>query len=296
MIEVIEDPDLAAAWCARVRAQGKSLGFVPTMGALHEGHVALVRTALVETDRVCVSVFVNPLQFNDPKDFERYPRDLAGDVRALERTGCAMVFSGTLPQFFPRDALPGGVFRPESLRDPGPRAVGLEGDLRPGHFAGVATIVYRLFEIVRPDAAYFGQKDFQQSLVVKDLARSMGYPRIRVCPTVREPSGLAMSSRNQLLAAPEREHATFLSRALAASRRAWNEGRREPTELVGAMREVLESVPRNGVPISIEYATVRDPDAWTREDPSGPLERAVALVAARVGSVRLIDNEILHEG
>jgi pantothenate synthetase len=105
-----------------------------------------------------------------------------------------------------------------------------------------------------------------------------------------------MSSRNQLLAAPEREHATFLSRALAASRRAWNEGRREPTELVGAMREVLESVPRNGVPIAIEYATVRDPDAWTREDPSGPLERAVALVAARVGSVRLIDNEILHEG
>src|SRR5678816_4129491 len=145
------------------------------MGALHAGHLALVRAALAENDRVCVSVFVNPLQFDEKKDFERYPRDLAGDAQALARTGCSMVFTGTLAQFFPGDVLPEGGLRPAAMRDPGPRAVGLEGDLRPGHFAGVATIVARLFEIVRPDVAYFGQKDFQQTLVVQDLARALGY-------------------------------------------------------------------------------------------------------------------------
>jgi len=287
MIEILRDPASAAAWCERTRAAGRSLGFVPTMGALHEGHLALVRAALERCDRVCVSVFVNPLQFNEKADFERYPRDLQGDSNALAATGCSMVFTGTPEQFFKA-----GV----SLRDPGPRALGLEGELRPGHFAGVATIVERLFEIVRPDEAYFGQKDFQQTLVVEDLARAMGYPRIRVCPTVREPSGLAMSSRNQLLSPAARERATLLSRSLEAARAAWKSGQREAGELAGAMRAVLDRTPRNGVPVEVEYATVRDPAAWTPNEPRGPLERAVALVAARVASVRLIDNMVLHEG
>ncbi|MFN0007102.1 MAG: pantoate--beta-alanine ligase [Planctomycetota bacterium] len=287
MIEILRDPSSAAAWCERTRAAGQSLGFVPTMGALHEGHLALVRAALERNDRVCVSVFVNPLQFNEKGDFECYPRDLEGDSRALAATGCSMVFTGTLEQFFPADV---------ALRDPGPRALGLEGDLRPGHFAGVATIVQRLFEVVKPDTAYFGQKDFQQTLVVEDLARAMGYPRIRVCPTVREPSGLAMSSRNRLLSAEARERAVLLSRSLRAARAAWRSGQRGAAELAGAMRAEFDRRPQDGVPVVIEYATVRDPSAWTPNEPSGPLERAVALVAARVASVRLIDNMVLHEG
>ncbi|HEV8114332.1 MAG TPA: pantoate--beta-alanine ligase [Planctomycetota bacterium] len=280
MTELFHDPGSARTWCAAVRADGRSLGFVPTMGALHAGHLALVRTALAENDRVCVSVFVNPLQFDDRRDFERYPRDFEGDARALAEAGASMVFTGSLDQFFPDDI--------PALRDPGPRAAGLEGDLRPGHFAGVATIVARLFDVVRPDRAYFGQKDFQQTLVVRDLAKALGYPRIVVCPTVREASGLAMSSRNQLLSPAERETATVLYRSLEAARALWVKGVRDARVLADAMRGVLD---RSAV--AVEYAAVRDPEKWTRADPVGPLERGVALVAARLSSVRLIDNALL---
>jgi pantoate--beta-alanine ligase len=289
-ITLLRDPEAAQAWCARTRAEGRSLGFVPTMGALHGGHLALVRAALAQNESVCVSVFVNPLQFDERADYERYPRDLEGDARLLAEAGCPMVFTGTLEQFFPEHLSPGGAFAREALRDPGPCALGLEGDLRPGHFAGVATIVARLFEIVRPDRAYFGQKDFQQTLVVKDLARSMGYPQIVVRPTVREKSGLAMSSRNQLLSPAERETANALPRSLEAARTAWRAGAREAGGLSERMREALAREP-----VEIEYATVRDPLAWTREEPEGRLARGVALVAARVSAVRLIDNLVLGE-
>lgn len=290
MIEILGDPGAARRWCAEVRAAGRTLGFVPTMGALHAGHLALVGAALEQNDVACVSVFVNPLQFDERRDFERYPRDLARDARLLDEAGCSMVFTGTLAQFFPQELADTGTFPKSALRDPGPSALGLEGDRRPGHFAGVATIVARLFEIVRPDRAYFGQKDFQQTLVVRDLARGMGYPEIVVRPTVRESSGLAMSSRNELLSPEERRTATALSRSLESARAAWGRGERDARALSVAMSSALA-----GVPVEVEYATVRDPGAWTRGDPEGRLERAVALVAARVGSVRLIDNEILHE-
>ena len=288
MIELLRDPAAAGTWCKRVRSEGRSLGFVPTMGALHAGHLALVRAALEENDTVCVSVFVNPLQFDERRDFERYPRDLDRDARLLDEAACSMVFSGTLAQFFPDTLRPSGEFPNDALRDPGPHAVGLEGDRRPGHCAGVATIVARLFEIVRPDRAYFGQKDFQQTLVVKDLARTLGYPEIVVRPTVREASGLAMSSRNELLSDAERAAATALSRSLGRARAAWRRGTRDARALSAAMFAELA-----GAAVEVEYATVRDPSAWTRGDPEGRLEKAVALVAARVGSVRLIDNEIL---
>jgi pantoate--beta-alanine ligase len=282
VIARLADPAAAEAWCARARAAGRSIGFVPTMGALHAGHLTLIAAARAQCDAVCASVFVNPLQFDDPRDFERYPRDLEGDSALLDGAGCAMVFSGTLEQFFPES---GGRRESIAWRDPGPSALGLEGEHRPGHFAGVATIVARLFEVVRPAVAFFGAKDFQQTLVVRDLARAMGGPRIAVCPTAREPSGLAMSSRNQRLSAAQRSDAAAIYRALTAGRRAWEEGLRAADELAQRVARELERAP-----LELEYAAVRDPERWTAGDPPGQLERAIALVAARCGPVRLIDN------
>ena len=286
----LDDVPAARRFCADWRASGRSLGFVPTMGALHDGHLSLVERALDENDAACVSVFVNPLQFNEKTDFDRYPRDLAADARLLERVGCTMVFTGTLAGFFAGELDARGELLPAAWREPGPSALGLEGDLRPGHFRGVATIVARLFEVVRPTRAYFGHKDFQQTLVVRDLARAMGYPTIVVCPTAREASGLARSSRNELLSAQDRARASVLSRALFAARDAWSKGERAPARLSAAMHAVLADGPA-----AVEYATVRDPERWTRDEPTAPLERAVALVAARLGGVRLIDNLRLDE-
>ncbi len=293
LIERQPSPDAAAAWCARQRAAGKSLGFVPTMGALHEGHLALVDRARAENDAVCVSVFVNPLQFDDPRDFERYPRDADGDATLLAGRGAAMVFGGTLGEFFPgsggeRSAVPGV--------DPGPAAEGLEGAFRRGHFEGVATIVQRLFELVGAERAYFGAKDFQQTLVVRDVARRRGAPEIVVCPTVREPSGLALSSRNARLSAAGRERALQLSRALFATRDAWSAGERRAAELEALLQGQLEARdPRSAEGLEPEYAAVRDPGAWSVGTPAGRLTSAVCLVAARVEGVRLIDNVLLGE-
>ncbi len=277
----LPDPESARLWCIEQRAASHTLGFVPTMGGLHPGHLALVRRALAENDRCCVSIFVNPLQFNDPKDLASYPRDFEKDAHMLEEAGCDMIFTGTLGQFFPE------IKNPEQIvnRDPGPGAEGVEGAARPGHFAGVATICERLFKTVGPCRAYFGEKDFQQTLVVKDLARALGYPEIVVCPTAREPSGLAYSSRNALLTAAERDQASCLSRALFAARTAWRRGQRHADKLRALMLQEL-----TGAGVRIEYAELRDPQAWTRDSPTGTMQRAQALVAARVGKVRLIDN------
>jgi pantoate--beta-alanine ligase len=273
-------PAAAADWCATVRAAGARLGFVPTMGALHEGHLSLLRRALAENERACVSVFVNPLQFDDPRDCERYPRDLEADARLLEAAGCSMLFTGTLAEFFP-SVRPG---EPVPRRDPGPAAQGLEGEFRPGHFAGVATICARLFELVRPARAYFGEKDFQQCLVVQHLAAELGYPEIVTCPTSRHEDGLARSSRNLLLSPAERRHALALARALFAARAAWRAGERAPERLEARLRAELARVP-----LTVEYAEVRDPRHFAAR-PRGPLARARALIAARAGGVRLIDN------
>lgn len=282
------DPSAARAWCAAARARGATLGFVPTMGALHEGHLELVRRAARENDLAVVSVFVNPLQFNDPRDLERYPRDFEGDARLLAGADCALVFTGALHEFFPGLA-PGALsVAAEAVVVAGPAAFGLEGAHRPGHFDGVATIVDRLFALVEPARAYFGQKDFQQSLVVRDVAQRRGGPEIVVCSTVREPEGLARSSRNLLLSPEARVEALALARALRAARAAWRAGERDAARLAAAMRAEL------GAPLlEVEYAEVRDPEAWTAEAPRGPLTRAIALVAAKVGGVRLIDNLLL---
>jgi pantoate--beta-alanine ligase len=288
LIERLGCPDEASAWCARERDAGRSLGFVPTMGALHDGHLELVERALDENERALVSVFVNPLQFDDPRDLERYPRDLEADATRLESLGCHMVFSGELEGFFPGQLNADGVLPPERLLDPGPAALGLEGEFRPGHFAGVVTIVDRLFDVTVPTRAYFGAKDFQQCLVVRDLARRRGGPRVVVCDTVREPSGLALSSRNALLDEAGRAAGSFIPRALEQALEAWDGGERRADVLVATMEKVLGSSP-----LEVEYAEVRDPENWTAERPTQPLERAVALIAAKAGAVRLIDNRVL---
>ena len=283
-MKTFESVAQAREWCAEVRARGQTLGLVPTMGALHAGHVELVARSIAENERTCVSVFVNPLQFDDPADLARYPRDFAGDVELLREVGCSMVFTGRPVEFFGEgheQAASNGM-----LLDPGPVAEGLEGAERPGHFAGVATVVERLFDIVRPTRAYFGRKDYQQCLVVQALACARGGPSIVTCPTVREPSGLALSSRNLRLDEREREQALALSQALRAAREAWQAGEREAERLAQALRQSLAR--RAG--IHVEYAEIRDPEHWQAEPPSGALERAVALLAVRVGPVRLIDN------
>jgi pantoate--beta-alanine ligase len=285
---VCPDPASARAWCERVRATGRTIGFVPTMGALHEGHLGLVRRAAAENDAACVSIFVNPLQFDDPGDFARYPRDLEADQRLLTRAGAAMVFSGRLSEFFPAAAGSEAARHAVALRDPGPAARGLEGEHRPGHFAGVATIVERLFDVVRPRRAYFGEKDFQQTLVVRALARELGYPEVVVCTTSRDPDGLARSSRNAFLSGEARALALGLSRALFAARDAWRRGERDARRLRDGLRRMLE-VPG----IELEYAEIRDDGRFELEPAEatrGELREPRALVAARVGGVRLIDN------
>ena len=268
----------AERWLASARSRGR-LGFVPTMGALHEGHLTLVRRALAENDLAVVSVFVNPLQFDDPADFGRYPRDFDADAALLETAGASMVFTGSLAGFFP-----GAPQNDVPLRRPGPASMELEGAHRPGHFAGVVTICARLFELVRPRRAYFGEKDYQQCLVVSELARELGFPEIVLCPTSRDLDGLARSSRNRLLSTEERARALAIPRALEAARSAWRAGERDRERLEGVLRREL--APSR---LEVEYAAVREPlDLCSA--PRTMAERARALIAARVGRVRLIDN------
>ncbi len=291
MTELLSDPEAAERWCAAQRERGRSLGFVPTMGALHAGHLALVERAVAENAASIVSVFVNPLQFDDAGDFAAYPRDLAADARLLSTVACDAVFSGTLAQFFPGRCVSETALDDGAYVDPGPTAAGLEGAYRDGHFRGVATIVDRLFDVVGCERAYFGAKDFQQTLVVADLARRRGGPDVIVCPTHREPDGLAMSSRNLLLTPEQRERAPAIHAALRTARELFGAGQRDADALCAALHRALQ-----GSGLDVDYAEVRDPEAWSADRPRGLLERAVALVAARAGDVRLIDNLRLDDG
>ena len=291
-LDRLVSPQEASAWCAAQRdslGPSGTIGLIPTMGALHEGHMSLVQRAVQENDRVCVSVFVNPLQFGEARDLDDYPRDFEGDCDLLEQAGAHMAFTGTLGQFF-ESRLVGGELPKDQLADPGSGAAGLEGDFRIGHFEGVATIVQRLFELVRPSRAYFGAKDFQQTLVVKTVSRAMDGPEIVVCSTSREESGMARSSRNTLLTPAGKRDGMFLSRALFAAKALWSQGVREAAALEEHMAAVLALGD-----LQVEYAAVRDPENWSAHRPEGALDRAVALVAARAGVVRLIDNLVLHE-
>lgn len=258
------------------RGVAEEVALVPTMGALHPGHLALLGAARDGGGRVVCSIFVNPLQFNEAADYERYPRPIAEDLVAAEAAGVDAVFA---PQA--DDLYAGG--EPLVRVDPGPFADGLEGRQRPGHFVGVATVVAKLFALVAPTRAYFGEKDFEQLQLVRRMVLDLSFPvRVVACPTVREPDGLARSSRNRLLRPGDREAAPALYRALQAGAALVESGHADGAE--GAMAAALAAVPG----FAPEYAVVRD------EATLGPLspESAAArlLVAGRFGTVRLIDN------
>ena len=263
-----------------LRKQGKRIGFVPTMGFLHEGHLSLMRRARQENDIVVVSVFVNPTQFGPKEDLDRYPRDAEGDQKKCETAGVDILFVPEAKEMYPDK--PSVFVCVEGISDI------LEGAIRPGHFRGVATVVAKLFNIVKPHKAYFGQKDFQQCAVIKRMVIGLNLDiEVIVLPTVREADGLAMSSRNSYLDPEQRKKATCLFRALAAGEELITNGVREPDTIKRKMRAILAQ--EKGV--EIDYVEVADPD---RLAPLERLEgRRVLLVAARLGSIRLIDNLLL---
>lgn len=261
----------------------KNVGLVPTMGYLHEGHLSLVRRARAENEEVVVSIFVNPAQFGPREDLDRYPRDLPRDLQLLEAAGVDVVFAPSTAEMYPASfityVVPSGLLTEVA-----------EGSERPGHFRGVATVVLKLFEIVRPQQAYFGQKDAQQAAVIAHLIEDFHLPiTLHIMPTVREADGLAMSSRNAYLSAPDRKAALALYQALQVGRRAFESAMGgDPAIVVAAMREVIAAEPR----VRLGYADVRHPYSFA------PLELlqapALLAIAAHVGSTRLIDNILLR--
>jgi pantoate--beta-alanine ligase len=264
----------------RARSRGESVGFVPTMGYLHEGHLSLVRAARRETDRVVVSVFVNPLQFGAGEDLDRYPRDLPRDSALLAAEGVDVLFAPSVEEMYPR---PMATFvEVPALSTP------LCGRARPTHFRGVATVVMKLLHIVLPDRVYFGQKDGQQVAVVRRMIEDLSVPvTLRVLPTVREPDGLAMSSRNVYLTPEERARARVLFAALEAGRSALAAGERRGPAVAAAMAAVLDREPV----ARRDYAEVVDFETLSPADPV--TGRVLLAVAAVIGRARLIDNLLL---
>ena len=268
------------AWVTTAREGGRRIAFVPTMGALHEGHLSLVDRARAVADRVVLSVFVNPLQFGPAEDYAAYPRDLERDLELAGERDVDLVFAPSRDEMFPAPPLTRVTMRAVTE--------GLEGAARPGHFDGVLTVVAKLFHVVLPDVAVFGQKDAQQAAAIRRMVADLAFPvEVLVAPTVREESGLACSSRNAYLSDEEREMARGLYRALEQARAAADGGERDPARIEAAMRQVLAGA--KGV--ELEYVAVVDPERFR------PIERldrtAIAAIAARVGGTRLIDNIVL---
>ncbi len=263
---------------AGARDAGATVALVPTMGYLHEGHLSLLDRARTEADRVVLSVFVNPLQFGPAEDLESYPRDLERDRRLAAERGADVVFAPPVEAMYPD----GG---PRVTVDPGPQAGRLCGVFRPGHFAGVLTVVAKLFGIVAPDVAVFGAKDYQQAVLVRRLVTDLDMPvRIALAPLVREPDGLAMSSRNALLGEAERADATALSRGLFAARTAFESGERDPARLVAHVSDAVAAAET----MRLQYAELVDPE--TLESSPGARAGDVLAAAAFAGDTRLIDN------
>lgn len=268
------------AACRRATRDGKTLGLVPTMGALHEGHLSLVRAATTQSDVVAASIFVNPLQFGPTEDFEKYPRSLERDAELLERAGVTLLFVPSVAEMYPPGA--------STYVDVGDLSSKLDGCSRPGHFRGVATVVCKLFEIVRPDRAYFGQKDAAQVALLRKMVRDLDMDvEIVVCPIVRESDGLAMSSRNAYLSVEQRRQALVLQRSLAAVKSAAQGGERDARKLAEIGTRVIASEPG----AKLDYFAIVDSD--TLDSVAQVSRGTLVAVAAWVGTTRLIDNVVL---
>ncbi len=273
---VIRDPDEARDAARTLRRERGSLALVPTMGFLHEGHLSLLDRAREQASAVAISIFVNPTQFGPDEDYEAYPRDLERDARLAAERGADFVFAPTAAAMYPGS--------PTITVDPGRLADRLCGLGRPGHFRGVLTVVLKLLHVLEPDVAVFGRKDFQQSVLVRRMIRELDVPtRIETAPIVREPGGLAMSSRNTYLSPSERRVALSLSRGLRLVRERFAAGERDPSALVSLARATMETAGA-----VVEYAEVVDPRELAGVEEASA--EAVCAVAARVGSTRLIDN------
>ncbi len=282
-MEIINRRQRISSIARKLRREQKTIGFVPTMGSLHEGHFSLVRAARLRCDIVVVSVFVNPTQFGEQEDFDKYPRDLTADASVLTDLGVDYIFAPETQDIYP----PGfsTYVYVEGITD------ALEGASRPGHFRGVATVVTILFNAIRPDFAFFGQKDAQQVSVINRLTRDLGFEtEIVVHPIIREESGLAMSSRNERLSTEEREKAAIIYHALQSAKAAFRDGTRNPAKLTEIVENTITAEPL----ARIDYVAAVDPETLEAVDNIG--EEPVLLAAAvRFGNVRLIDNVILNK-
>lgn len=279
MHEFTTIPELRA-WLAEARLTGQRIALVPTMGALHAGHLSLIDAAKARAEAVVLSVFVNPLQFGPAEDFTRYPRNLQADAALAAARGTDVLFAPPVE----------AMYAPESeIRVvPGPTADRLEGAVRPGHFAGVLTVVTKLFHLVEPDVAIFGQKDIQQATLIRQLVRDLDFPiDLVIAATVREPDGLALSSRNAYLSPDQRTQGLALSAALRAADRAWQGGESEAATLVRIMEDEVARFPG----LAPDYIAAVDPirlQPVTRAEPG-----TILTLAGRVGTTRLLDNHIL---
>ena len=267
--------------CRAARARGVRLGLVPTMGALHEGHLSLVKTAREKSDLVAASIFVNPTQFGPNEDFAKYPRTLENDCALFEQAGVELVFAPSVEEMYPKGAMTWVVVEQLSER--------LCGKSRPGHFRGVTTVVAKLFHIMEPDLAFFGQKDAAQVAIIRRMVRDLNMPvTIEVCPIVREADGLAISSRNAYLSPQERQSALVLYRSLMRIQKLFAGGERNSAKLIAAAKQEFAAEPA----VRLDYIEVVDPE--TLEPEADVTKHALVAVAAFVGQTRLIDNILLE--
>ena len=282
-MEVAETIESIRSLVKAARSAGKKIGLVPTMGALHIGHISLIEKAVKDCDFVVVSIFVNPTQFGPGEDFEKYPRPLEADLKICQKAGVDVVFAPTPEQMYPAENITS--VNVEKLTET------LCGRSRPWHFRGVTTVCAKLFNIVAPDIAFFGQKDAQQAIVIKRMVADLNMPlKIDICPTVREPSGLAVSSRNQYLTDQQRKDASYIYNSLQKCEEMIKAGNKDTGVIISEMKKVLDQVPL----IEIEYVSIVD--AKTLQSIDHITGKILTAVAVRIGPARLIDNILVDTG
>jgi len=265
-------------YLSQIKASAKTIGFVPTLGALHQGHLSLIELAKKHNDVIICSIFVNPSQFNDPKDLEKYPRTIEADIKLLEQINCDILFNpGVNEMYDDNEQWHLNIGETEHL---------LEGEFRPGHYQGVTQVVYKLFNIVKPDAAFFGQKDYQQFLIISKMVDMLNMPvELVMCPIKRETDGLAMSSRNIHLSADDRRHALVLSKTLNFIKHKFD------SHNISALKQEAAQLINAEAGVELDYFEIADGDTLHTATPDS--KKIVALVAAKVGNTRLIDNVML---